>query len=164
MSHRNRSKKRIRPDSNPWPAQIRAARERAGDNVSQAAERVYTTPRIWEEWEVENATRRMPPALYELYELKAGGLVTWRPLPNSPEPWEIEAAREHAKLEIKDAAKLVHVPPGYWQSWENRTPEHRMHAGVFELFLHKTNQIEIARQRRIDAAKRKPGDESFGNR
>ena len=49
----------------PTPAQIRAARERAGLTQTQAAARVYAKLRSWQDWEA--GKRRMHPAFWRLF-------------------------------------------------------------------------------------------------
>lgn len=53
------------------PAQIKAAREAAGDTQAQAVARLYRGRRMtWDDW--ESGRRTMDPALLELYLLKTG--------------------------------------------------------------------------------------------
>jgi putative transcriptional regulator len=52
----------------PKPAEIRKARERAGLTQTQAAELVHSSERLWRYW--EHGTHRMPPGLWELFEIK----------------------------------------------------------------------------------------------
>jgi DNA (cytosine-5)-methyltransferase 1 len=61
------------PARNPSPADVRAAREAAGLTQAQAAALVYASPRNWQQWEQEAGSnaRRMHPAIWELFRLKA---------------------------------------------------------------------------------------------
>jgi len=54
----------------PDPANIRAAREAAGDTQTAAAERISSTLRTWQDW--ERGIARMPPGLWRLYRHVAG--------------------------------------------------------------------------------------------
>lgn len=72
MSHPNRGKNRT-PESNPTPAEVRAAREKAGMTLDQAAATIYSTLRAWQNWESEGEeNRRMHPGLFELFLIKTG--------------------------------------------------------------------------------------------
>lgn len=62
------------PTGNPSPAEIRAARESVWLSQTAAADLIHCTLRGWQEWEAGN--RRMHPAFWELWRIKAG-------LPNS---------------------------------------------------------------------------------
>ncbi|MBA9846761.1 XRE family transcriptional regulator [Ralstonia pickettii] len=53
------------PPGNPPPAEIKAARLRAGISQAAAARLVYKTTRAWELW--EGGLRRMDPAFWELF-------------------------------------------------------------------------------------------------
>lgn len=53
----------------PAPAIIKAAREAAGLTQTAAAALIYCTLRGWQEWEAGN--RRMHPAFWELWRMKA---------------------------------------------------------------------------------------------
>lgn len=55
--------------ANPEPADIIAARTKAGLTQSAAAALVHTTCRAWQQWEAGD--RRMHPAFFELFNLKA---------------------------------------------------------------------------------------------
>lgn len=55
------------PD-NPSPDEIRAARAAARLTQTEAAGRIHSTLRAWQEWEAGN--RRMHPGLWELFQLK----------------------------------------------------------------------------------------------
>lgn len=73
-NHPNRSKKNPSAARNPTPAEIRAAREAAGLTQAQAAELVHTHLNSWQQWEADVGTpahRRMHPAFWELFRLKA---------------------------------------------------------------------------------------------
>lgn len=73
MAHPNRSKTKPASGSNPTPAEIRAAREKAGLTKPAAAELIYGSLRAWEDWEAEGDTnRRMHPGLFELFQIKTG--------------------------------------------------------------------------------------------
>lgn len=54
-----------RPPGNPPPADIKAARLRAGISQAAAARLIYKTTRTWELW--EGGARRMDPAFWELF-------------------------------------------------------------------------------------------------
>ena len=59
-----------RPDvTTPTPAAIRTAREAAGLSQTAAGALVHTTCRTWQQWEAGD--RRMHPAFWELFVLKA---------------------------------------------------------------------------------------------
>lgn len=60
----------------------------------------------------------------------------------NPEPAEIRAAREIAGLTQSQAADLVYTTLSGWQRWEQG--ERRMHPGLWELFLLKTEQQKAA--------------------
>jgi DNA-binding transcriptional regulator YiaG len=66
-NHPNRGAKA--PSSNPYPAEIKAARERHALTQGAAASLIYRTARNWQQW--EGGERRMDPALWELFQLKA---------------------------------------------------------------------------------------------
>jgi putative transcriptional regulator len=69
-NHPNRSKKTRAAGRNPTPAEIRSAREAAELTQTQAAERIHSTLRTWQDWEA--GLRRMHPGLYELFLTKTG--------------------------------------------------------------------------------------------
>lgn len=72
-SHPNRSAGN--PARNPSPAEVRAAREAAGLTQAQASSLVYASLRNWQQWEQTEGTssaRRMHPAIWELFRVKAG--------------------------------------------------------------------------------------------
>jgi putative transcriptional regulator len=71
MNHPNRGTQS--PSSNPSADAIRAARAAAGLTQAQASELVYTTPRNWQHWEAGD--RRMHPAIWELWQIKAVKLL-----------------------------------------------------------------------------------------
>lgn len=54
----------------PTPAQIKKARDAAGQSQTAAAETIYRKLRIWQDW--ESGARPMDPALWELYQIKLG--------------------------------------------------------------------------------------------
>jgi DNA-binding transcriptional regulator YiaG len=68
-NHPNRSKGPKGPAANPTPEEIKAAREAAGLSQSAAGALVYRSLRNWQQW--EGGERRMDPALWELFRLKA---------------------------------------------------------------------------------------------
>lgn len=72
-NHPNRGKTRD-ASSSPTPAQIVAARERAGLTQTEAAEKIYATLRTWQNWETTDPAenRRMHPGLFELFCIKTG--------------------------------------------------------------------------------------------
>lgn len=70
-NHPNRSRTPTAA-STPSPEAIRAAREAAGLTQTQAAELIYCTLRGWQQWEA--GERRMHPAMWELWQLKAQAL------------------------------------------------------------------------------------------
>lgn len=73
-NHPNRSRAGS-PASNPSPAEIRAAREDAGLTQTQAAALIYSGLRAWQGWEAPLGNpdhRRMHPAIWELFLIKAG--------------------------------------------------------------------------------------------
>lgn len=73
MPHANRSRQNRSAASNPTPAEVRAARQKAGHTEQQAARLIYATETTWKEWETEQSERRrMHPASFELYLLKSG--------------------------------------------------------------------------------------------
>lgn len=60
--------------SNPDPEQIKAAREAAGLTQADAAALVHSNIRSWQQWEAAENTpghRRMHPAFWELFLIKA---------------------------------------------------------------------------------------------
>src|SRR3546814_18715612 len=67
-SHPNRSR-RVTPAANPTPEQIRSARDAAGLTQTEAARLIHCTLRGWQDW--EGGQRRMHPAFFELFTLKA---------------------------------------------------------------------------------------------
>ncbi|MHB1023351.1 MAG: helix-turn-helix domain-containing protein [Acidobacteriaceae bacterium] len=54
--------------SNPFPADIRSARESAGITQSTAAAMIHASLRGWQKW--ETGERRMHPAFWELFQIK----------------------------------------------------------------------------------------------
>ena len=66
-NHPNRS--RSSPGRNPASAEVRAARTAAGLTQTAAAALVHTTCRVWQLWEAGD--RRMHPAFWELFRIKA---------------------------------------------------------------------------------------------
>lgn len=69
INHPNRGKV---PAGVPSPTmdEIKAARAAAGLTQSQAAAVVHVTLSGWQRW--EDGTRRMPPGLWELFQIKTG--------------------------------------------------------------------------------------------
>lgn len=73
MSHPNRSKTNRSMEANPTPAEVRAAREKAGLTQAEAADVIHGSTRAWENWETEgDEQRRMHPGLFELFLAKTG--------------------------------------------------------------------------------------------
>jgi DNA (cytosine-5)-methyltransferase 1 len=73
-NHPNRGKGG--PARNPKPAEIRAARERAGLSQGEAAALIFSTLRTWQDWEAGVA--RMHPGLWRLFRIEAQGVVPGR--------------------------------------------------------------------------------------
>lgn len=69
-NHPSRSTKKPKPGMRPTPAQVIAARDSAGLTQTQAAEVLYTSCRVWQQWEAGD--RSMHPAFFELFTLKTG--------------------------------------------------------------------------------------------
>jgi putative transcriptional regulator len=59
--------------SNPAPFEIKLAREAAGLTQTQAARLIYSGLRTWQQWEA--GTRRMHPAMIEIFRLKVGHIT-----------------------------------------------------------------------------------------
>ena len=57
------------PLSSPTPEKIRAKRVEAGLTQTAAATLIHSTCRSWQQWEAGD--RRMHPAMWELFEIKA---------------------------------------------------------------------------------------------
>ena len=71
MNHNNRGKRR----ANPLPSTIKRGRELAGLTQAQAAALLFTSARVWAQWESETATvshRRMHPAFWLLFLMRTG--------------------------------------------------------------------------------------------
>ena len=66
MTHSNRSKSGAA--RNPKPAEILAGRVAAGLTQTEAAALLYTTCRVWQQWEAGD--RRMHPAFWDLFQRK----------------------------------------------------------------------------------------------
>lgn len=67
--------KRGGPNRNPTPAAIRAARESVGLSQTDAAALIHSGLRAWQGWEAPEGNpdhRRMHPAMWELFLIKAG--------------------------------------------------------------------------------------------
>lgn len=92
MAHANRSKTTRSEASNPTPAEVRAARERAprryvvpgdtgtGLTKQEAAGVIHGSLRAWENWETDgDENRRMHPGLFELFQIKTGQSRKYRP-------------------------------------------------------------------------------------
>jgi len=58
---------------------------------------------------------------------------------SNPSKEEIRSARLSAGLTQTKAAEIIYSGIRAWQKWESG--EHKMHPGLFELFLKKTGQI-----------------------
>lgn len=67
-NHPNRSRQTT-DASNPTPEQIRTARRNAAMTQGAAASLVYSTLNAWQKW--EDGSRRMHPAIWELFKIKA---------------------------------------------------------------------------------------------
>ena len=59
---------------------------------------------------------------------------------SNPSTEEIRSARINAGLTQTKAAEIIYSGIRAWQKWESG--EHKMHPGLFELFLKKTGQID----------------------
>jgi DNA-binding transcriptional regulator YiaG len=59
--------------ANPTSEEIRLARETACLTQRQAAESIYRSERNWQQW--EGNERKMDPALFELFRIKAGLII-----------------------------------------------------------------------------------------
>lgn len=57
----------------PSPAQIREARQKAGLTPAEAGSLVHTYARLWRYW--ESGKHRMPPGLWELFQIKVAQLA-----------------------------------------------------------------------------------------
>lgn len=68
VGHPNRG--RPTAASNPTPQAILEARQAAGLTQTQAATLIHASLRGWQEWEA--GTRRMHPAMFELFRIKTG--------------------------------------------------------------------------------------------
>jgi len=69
-NHPNRSKANRGGARNPTPAEVLAAREKAGLTQTEAGELIYGTLRTWQDW--ESGERRMHPQMFEAFLLKTG--------------------------------------------------------------------------------------------
>ena len=69
-NHPNRSRRSRSPAANPTPAEISAARMRCGLTQQEAAALLHISLRAWQRYEY--GERRMSPALWELFRIKAG--------------------------------------------------------------------------------------------
>jgi DNA-binding XRE family transcriptional regulator len=73
-NHPNRGKG-PKPCHWPKPDEIRAAREKLGLTIEQAAELVCSSKRTWQNWEADAKSaehRRMPAAVWRLFEYETG--------------------------------------------------------------------------------------------
>lgn len=61
--------------SKPTTEQIKELRLAAGDSQSQAAQRIYSPSRSWQAFESGEYIKGMPPALWELYQMKVSPLL-----------------------------------------------------------------------------------------
>lgn len=61
--------------SKPTKDQIKDLRLAAGDSQIQAAQRIYSPARSWQAFESGEYIKGMPPALWELYQLKVSPLL-----------------------------------------------------------------------------------------
>lgn len=68
-NHPNRSRRTDAAGRTPKPDEIRAAREAAQLSRDAAAKLIYKSVRAWEKW--ENGERKMDPAFWELWRIKA---------------------------------------------------------------------------------------------
>lgn len=59
----------------PTKEQIKRLRVAAGDSQNQAAERIYSPWRSWQAFENDEYVKGMPPALWELYQMKVSPLL-----------------------------------------------------------------------------------------
>lgn len=66
-NHPNRKRSKG-PARNPTKTQIQLARHMANLTQTEAAALLYTTCRVWQQWEAGD--RRMHPAFWELFKLK----------------------------------------------------------------------------------------------
>jgi len=66
--------------------------------------------------------------------------TTKEPIPSSPTPVEVKAARDAAGLTQKAAAAVVYTKLNAWQRWESGDRE--MHPAFFEFFKIKTGKID----------------------
>jgi putative transcriptional regulator len=71
-NHPNRSKRTPSAARNPRPEEIRAARDAVGITQTEAGALIYCELRTWQDW--EGGQRRMHPAFWELWQLKAAKL------------------------------------------------------------------------------------------
>lgn len=67
-NHPNRGKAKS-TSRNPKPAEIERLRKSYGLTQTQSGELVHTSCRVWQQWEAGD--RRMHPAFWELFQLKA---------------------------------------------------------------------------------------------
>ncbi|MFJ7794424.1 hypothetical protein [Pseudomonas sp. NPDC096950] len=61
--------------SKPTTDQIKELRLAAGDSQIQAAQRIYSPSRSWQAFESGEYIKGMPPALWELYQMKVSPLI-----------------------------------------------------------------------------------------
>lgn len=75
VAHTFRTKGNLPATRPPTPAEIRAAREKAGLTQTEAAVKVCATLRGWQNWETEGDSaehRRMHPGLFKLFLITTG--------------------------------------------------------------------------------------------
>jgi putative transcriptional regulator len=72
VNHPNRSRAAGSEASSPTSEEIRAAREAACLTQLECARMVYTALGTWHQWEAD--VRRMHPAFWELWQIKAAKL------------------------------------------------------------------------------------------
>ena len=60
---------------------------------------------------------------------------------NSPTPEQIRTARLSSGLSQNQAAELIKASPRSWENWEQGRV--KMHPGLFDYFLIKTNKKNI---------------------
>lgn len=72
-----RTNKSSSAGTHPKPSEIAAARAAAKLTQTEAAEKIFSTLRTWQDW--ESGARRMHPAMWELFLIKTGQVdpATW---------------------------------------------------------------------------------------
>lgn len=71
-NHPNRSKRTDNPARHPTPAEISAARERAGLSIREASRLCFMTVTAWSDCEDPQSGRRMGAASWWLFRLQVG--------------------------------------------------------------------------------------------